>query len=596
MDDEDLLLEFPEIPPYQAGEQGPVLSAAQWRQIQEVAAELSNRKCESLRLYEPTAYQQQYHACRAMQCLLQGGNRSGKSLCGFVEDARAVTGQDPFQKYPLENGVLAIIGADLDHIGTVVYRYLFMPGAFFIIRDLHTNLWRTYRPWDAGDKKRKSERRPAPPLIPPRFGNPEKDIAWHIKKKRQFTLAVLSTGWEIKAISSRSDPPQGYQANLAHIDEDLENEEHFYEIQPRLLERGGLLRVTAMPHAENEFLTQINEAADREDEEGIAVDSPQRLVVRIQASMLDNPHIEQEYKDKQVKLFLQQGVDVYNQRVKGLLDSESSLVYPTFDKRTHVLGFDPHHAPPIPHPVYKLKEIPRSWCRYTWTDPGHTVCSTLFFAIPPPEYGDFVIVYDELYITQSTAETWGKRMKDKCRDQTIQAFGIDDHGSRPTDAGSGQSIRRQYSSALERHECYSVLTGTNFLLGMDDVQARVSLVRSALSLRDNLPPRLLFVDGAAPNCVNEFKRYRKKVIRTAGGTKIITDAPVARNNHAMNCLEYAIGHGCVYVPPPSKGPAPKSLAQQVIEMLHDRFRRQEEDPHQRGEDTISLGPRGYRSS
>ena len=64
-------------------------------QMKDVQAELAERRLESLRLYVPMPKQQDFHACMVSERLVIGGNRSGKSACSFVEDARAATGQDP---------------------------------------------------------------------------------------------------------------------------------------------------------------------------------------------------------------------------------------------------------------------------------------------------------------------------------------------------------------------------------------------------------------------------------------------------------------------------------------------------------------------
>ena len=102
--------------------------------LKELQSEIRDRKLESLRLYRPNANQEAIHACTASEILVIGGNRSGKSLSTFVEDARCVTNQDPYGKYPKE-GILVIVGKDWKHIGLVVVPMLFRAGAFKIIRD-----------------------------------------------------------------------------------------------------------------------------------------------------------------------------------------------------------------------------------------------------------------------------------------------------------------------------------------------------------------------------------------------------------------------------------------------------------------------------
>jgi hypothetical protein len=114
--------------------------------IRELQNELRERKLEALKLYRPNQNQAEIHECRASEILVIGGNRSGKSLCTFVEDARAVTAQDPYKKYPEKDGILVIVGKDWKHIGMVVYPMLFKWGAFKIAKDKFTGEWRAFDP------------------------------------------------------------------------------------------------------------------------------------------------------------------------------------------------------------------------------------------------------------------------------------------------------------------------------------------------------------------------------------------------------------------------------------------------------------------
>ena len=93
--------------------------------IRQLHAEKAKRDSEALRLYEPLPFQDSFHACQAKEALIQAGNQVGKSLCAFVEDARAATGQDPYGKYPKENGTMVCLGRDEGHIGRTLHNYLF---------------------------------------------------------------------------------------------------------------------------------------------------------------------------------------------------------------------------------------------------------------------------------------------------------------------------------------------------------------------------------------------------------------------------------------------------------------------------------------
>ena len=106
--------------------------------------------------------QERFFACHSGERIALGGNRGGKTTVTVVEIARAVTGQDPHDKYPKENGKCILVGKDLQHCSKVFYEKLFKPGAFKVIRDEETGEWRSFRPNDPADQARGSTK-PARP-------------------------------------------------------------------------------------------------------------------------------------------------------------------------------------------------------------------------------------------------------------------------------------------------------------------------------------------------------------------------------------------------------------------------------------------------
>ncbi len=115
--------------------------------LEKIAVELQGRETEALRVYRPSSIQDQYHACTTKECVFVAGNQVGKSIAGYMEDGRAVCDCDPYNKYPKENGIGAIVVYKESQIKLNVYRYLLKPGAIDIIRDQETGLWRPYHPW-----------------------------------------------------------------------------------------------------------------------------------------------------------------------------------------------------------------------------------------------------------------------------------------------------------------------------------------------------------------------------------------------------------------------------------------------------------------
>lgn len=529
--------------------------------MKDVQAELAERRLEALRLYVPMPKQEDFHKCMCSERLVIGGNRSGKSACSFVEDARAATGSDPHGKYPKENGNLVIIGKNWQHIGMVVYPMLFKAGAFRIIRDEVTGAWRAFNP--TSDDARRSESKPAPPLIPPRL---IKDISWVQKNAGYLNKAELVNGWTIYCFSSEGEPPQGFQADLVHIDEDINNERWVGEMQARLSDRKGRFVWSAMPWSKNDALLGLCERADRAEEQGAENPIIKKFVLRF----LDNAHIDEEERRKNIERWSALGMDELRMRAEGEFTTESTLMYPTFNLAVHMM----------PRSELPDGQVPADWTRYVGIDPGHAVMATLFLAVPPDE--KFWLIYDELYIRNCNALIWGEQYAAKAHEQNIYAGIMDMHGGALRDLGSGRLPHELYSEELKKRKLRFQLTAHTFIPGSDDIHARTAMVRQALHVRGDGSTKLKVLEGACPNLVRELKRYRKKTT-TVNGQVYVTDEPQTRGEvHASQTLEYLIAHEPRYHKPPKTwGPEPW-----WVEYLARKKSRKQ------GEACVILGPIG----
>ena len=550
-------------------------------QIRQLHVEKAKRESEALRLYEPLPFQDKYHACTAKEALIQAGNQVGKSLCAFVEDARAATGQDPYGKYPKENGIMVCLGMDEGHIGRTIHKYLFRDGAFKIIKDLNTRRWRAWKPWIESDWERKKEAKPAPPLIPERF---IKQFAWKKRAQHVFEICELHNGWTIYAMGSKGDPSQGFQADLVHIDEDLERSEWYDEMIARLSMRDGKLRWSALPHSKNDALVNLAERA--EDEEGTA--NPSTMVFR--APIFDNPFMPEQVKQENIKRWKAKGEDEFRKRALGELVTDSVLMYPNFSK-------DVHNAIKFDEPRNKVQEYltknngqpGENWCKYMVVDPGHSTCAVTFLAVPPPTMGRHVVCYDELYIHNCTAAKFGDMVAQKVRQHQgqFEAFIIDAHGGRIREIGSGVLPRVQYSKELEKHGVKSNTTGHGFLSGSDDVPGREMKLRSWINVNEKGVTELLVVTARCPNLCREFNRFKKKF---ANG--YVTDEGNRRSNcHAIETLEYAAAHGLKYVKPQQKRVV-RGIVGEIMRGRSMRSAQRAAKGKGPSSNTITLGPRG----
>ncbi len=510
----------------------PNLSQHQLDKIKELQNELKERQLEGLKLYQPTPAQEEIHRCPPSEILVIGGNRSGKSLSTFVEDARAVTGQDPFKKYPTNDGVLVIIGKDWKHIGLVVYPSLFLPGAFKIIKDLQTGEWRVFNP--ATDEDRRWEARPAPELIPKRL---VKSKSWVLKSARYIQQCTLHTGWTIYFFSSEGDPVQGFSADRVHIDEDINNENWVPEMQGRIVDRRGRLCWSAMPHSTNNALIGLKERAEEQE----ALHGEKSAIRLFKLRFLDNPYLNETEKQKSIARWAAIGPDVLRQRAEGDFITDSVLMYPNFDMSIH--GFNREEL--------ENGQIPSNWTRYAIIDPGHTVTAVLFVAVPPDE--SMFLLYDQLYLRQCNASVFGEKFQEKVRDHHFHAFIIDAHGARIRDIGSGRLPSEQYTEQLIQRGIRSEITGSSFLAGCDDIPARTEATRVSLHIRAKTgTPLLRVLKNAVPDLEREIKRYRKKV-NYVSGVAVVTDAPNTRGEcHIVQCMEYLCAYRPRYHEPPAR--------------------------------------------
>ena len=534
------------------------------KQHRELVAESLRRENEALRLYTPQKFQEAFHASTCKKLLVQKGNQVGATLSGAVEVARAVTGCDPYKKYPEKDGVVCLLGWGEGHIGTVFYPKLFVKGAFDIIRDLTTKKWRPFKPWpqaDGGDLERDDEKRPAPPLIPSRFidGKP----CWVKRGERIFSTIRLTTGWEIRAYNSAGDAgqAQGFQADLYWVDEDVATMGWIVEIAFRLMKRRGLLRWTALPHAKNDEMMRMIE--DAQLQSGRAV--PTTTVIRV--TSYENKFVSNDALIEAVDAAKAQGDDVYRQRILGDLNLTSVLMYPTFSRGTHDVmgsltadddreileqtGKTPSDWTAARILAAKMGEPPADWTRYVTIDPGATIIAIGFLAVPPPELGNQVFLYDECYISQPAvpAEAFGDAMQHKCQGNVIEACIMDMHGGRLRSIGSGEIPWHRYSAALRERNIRAQATEFAFRHACDDRRLREENFRSFLSINRGGQPRFMLVAGKCPSFVREMEKFKKKTVTHFGKQIPIDEGDRRVNTHAVEAIEGALALDLPYVKP-----------------------------------------------
>ena len=492
-----------------------IFSELEKKRAARLLIEIANRKREALMLYEPLFDQERFHASWARERIISGGNRAGKTLLAAVEVARAVTGQDPYGKYPARDGRIICVGLDLRHIGQVMWRKLARAGAFRMVRDPETDDWRSYRPWQPWDAVNYNSSRLAPPLIPQRW---IASISWKEKKANIPAVVRLKTGWEMLFASSDGKPHQGIDVDLVWFDEELTESTWYEEMAARLVDRRGRFIWSVTPQMGTEHLDTIHARAV-EGDPGIE---------EFTTSLYDNPHVPEEEKLTFARKLSPEDIAV---RIYGKYASQGYLVFPSFSTLVHTCS---------------AFEIPRNWTRYAAVDPGVQICAVIFLAVGP-HANDQVFVYDELYIRRCSAELFGKEMVHKAGSQVFEAFLIDSMSGKAHDIGSGKTVQDQYAAALAKHRITSSRTGSNFLWGSTDTKGGIEAMRTWLGIGEDGKPKLQILNGKADNLIWELEHYHYRLKQGR-----LTDDPAIKNDHAIWGLRALAAFNPGYVKPSKK--------------------------------------------
>lgn len=523
----------------------PKISPYTAHELRSYIAECARRKIEAIKLYEPLPVQLAFHECRSRVRLLRGSNRSGKTLAATVEIARAVCGIDPLNRYPKENGRWYCIGKDNRHIRETMWPKLGKAGAFKMIRDEVTGNWRSYRPWSLADAARKNDARLAPPLIPPRF---IVESSWENKKEGIPSVVRLTTGWELVFYSSLGKPATGSDIDGWWFDEEIVDEEWYPEMIARILDRHGVGIWSATPQAGTDQLFELHEQAD--EERGL----PEPNVSEFICLISDNVHMTEEDKKFFAATISEEEASV---RLGGEFAISAFKVYPEFSMYVH--GWEAPDNWTMPH----------EWARYAVVDPGYQICAVLFAAVPSPGNGDYLYIFDELYLRNCDAATFAKHMELKTRGYGYQAFLIDPKNYLSTEVGTGKTVGQQYTEQLQKHGVKSVETGSSFRMANNDISAGLLAVHGLLAMRADGAPKLRIVEGRTPNLISEFKRYHNKRVRNQ-----VQDVPTKKNDHTMDALRYLAMANLRWVKP-TAGKGPLNPVVRAFRLKQEKSRRRE---------------------
>lgn len=522
------------------------------RDLQRIAAELCRRRKESLQLWEPLPLQDEFHkSCKYIRILL-GGNRSGKTVTGAAEAARIVTNQDPYKKYP-DHGTMVVVAKDSDALADPIWKRLCEPGAFDIIRDPETGLWRSVRRWQEYDAEHPELWKPSDPLISSRFYD-RSGISWHRANLEIPDRLKLKTGWEIRFFTGLAKPKVGFEADVVWIDEEVDNDAWFLEMQARLLDRKGRLFCTATPERATPGLANLH----HQYQDGNSDIDEFYLDTR------ENPHHDKEALDRLMGVMSDDEIAV---KIRGEFKIGGTIVFDEWDKSKHIV------------PAFR---VPDDWTRYLSIDPGNNPCACMFLAIPPPEHVAHgkAFLYDELVIKRCSAQKLAEQLRAKTQGQVFERCIVDGEAIRKHEPGTGMTLEQQYRDAFKEVGMDKVFVHKGFTYGVGGQGGGPAIRREALHqwLRGS-EPVLQVMKGKCPVFEEEIRRYHFK--RDSWGN--VTDKIEKKNDHCLDAAMYLAAHDPQWRPSRKAG-GPGPHERKLSRKLRKKRRSQDS--------SVRFGPRG----
>lgn len=334
--------------------------------------------------YQPHAKQIQFHTSEKKRKLYIGGNRSGKTVGGVIEDIWWATGTHPYRDTPEPPVRGRVIGVDFDKgVGQIL-----LPA---------------FARW-----------------LPP---SAIKGGAWSTAYAKQERVLTFENGSTIEFMSYDQDLDKfaGTSRHFIHMDEEPP-QPIYTENTARLVDTGGSLWMTMTPV---EGMTWVYETLYEPGTLG------SDTIAVIEVDMTDNPHLN----PLEVQEFLESlSPEERESRVHGKFVQRGGLIYKNFDPTPgglHVLKVPLTDPPPL------------DWTWVVSLDHGfNNPTAILWHAISPDGK---VLTFHELYGSGSTIDKWALRIHQQNQlFGRAPDYYVGDPSIRNTDPITGTSIHQEY--------------------------------------------------------------------------------------------------------------------------------------------------------
>jgi len=530
----------------------------------QAASRIYNKRMQALELFHPFAYQDEFLFCQASEVLIRGGTRSGKStvvaagIASYALNRPVMSSVGiPINMRPPEYadnavGEIWIIGKQMNHSSTI-YRLLFEPGAFRILRDPKTGLWRAWQPgFIPGDEKiAATELKLSPPFIYPG----DVVFGWEKKNEKQWNTATLPNGWVIKYFPSNGEPKRGDPVHRIWIDEDIENDELYPELQSRLSDFKGRIWWSSWPELNCAPLVSLYDRAVDEMADLAAGRIKKPDVYQMSFIGSANPVIDEDEKRKRTK-----GWDENTRlaRDAGEFVRATRLTYPEFDKNYHRVdyGEDDPRNDELTRIMRANNFIPPSdWCVDLVLDPGTIRPAIGFFAIPP-EYlwyhgKPYYVMYREVTGRYDAAQL-AHIVKEIDPNRMYNRFIIDHKCGDQTSPGDAKRISWKYSEAFKAAGLTCDQTVDQFTASEHNWMIRsMALRRMMVPIAEGVPrPQLRIVTHMCPELIRQIGRNMRQITKDDVQDKKAT----GQVQDLLDTLEYYAGSRPEYKIPRTMAP------------------------------------------
>lgn len=538
------------------------IKAAASRNVQDglaAAARVARNRLDALELFRPTSYQEPVVLSEASEIGVFGGTRSGKSVIvaammaaylrnkpiTFADGSKHQVREEAWKNRPT---VLWLVGLQLNHIGQTLHRLLCRAGAFEIVRDPQTGLWRAWQPGriPGDDLIPPDQRKPAPPFLPPSCIVKE---TWENKAEYKFTSLETTDGSMVYGFASSGDVKRGDPVNRIWVDEEIKFSDHYAEWMSRLSDRKGRILWTSWPDIKTPALLRLYNRAIEQEEEFARGHRTKLDVQRFRFIGSESPFIDKDEIRKRAE-----GWTETERRARdfGEFVVDTIQTYPEFNRQVHVVSFGESNPlnDRITEAMAKLNwNVPADWTVDLILDPGTRRPALLWGAVPPPEFWDgdqpSYVVFRELAVPRINAYEMAQRAMAADPGRRYSRFIIDRKGGDQTPMGFAWSVHTQYAKEFERVGLRCQMTGSMFMPG-DHVWVTRSMKLRRWFVVSPLTGRapLRIVSHACPELIRQLEGNVRAVSK-----EDVQDKPAeGQIQDVMVCLEYWAGSDPRYLP------------------------------------------------